>query len=181
MKVSQVIVVEGKNDIHRVKSAVNADVISTSGSGITKELLKMLEKLNDERGIIILTDPDTPGERIRAIISERIPTALHAFIIKDEAIYNNDVGIENASKEAIRKSLENLITYNEFNNKINIDDLIELRLINASDSKDLRMALCNELKLTYSNGKTLLKRLNMLNLNRSDLDQIMEGLYEKHR
>ena len=181
MKVSQVIVVEGKNDIHRVKSAVNADVVSTSGSGITKELLNMLEKLNDERGIIILTDPDTPGEKIRAIISERIPTALHAFIIKDEAIYNNDVGIENASKEAIRRSLENVVTYNDFSNNISIEDLLELRLINFDESKDLRMALCDKLKLTYSNGKTLLKRLNMLNLNRSDLDQIMEDLYEKHR
>ena len=38
-----------------------------------------IDKLNDLRGVIVFTDPDYNGERIRKIIMEAVPTAKHAF------------------------------------------------------------------------------------------------------
>lgn len=178
MRISEVIVVEGKNDIMAVKRAVDAFVISTSGSGITKDLLIMLKKLHEERGIIVLCDPDGPGEKIRAIITEHIPTAHHAFITKDEAYAHNDIGIEHASPEAIKKSLENMITYNDKQSNLEFEDLVDYRLVGYEDSMALRQSLCNLLSITYSNGKTLLKRLKLLNIDRSQLAQLMEAIYE---
>ena len=177
MNISEVIVVEGKNDIMAVKRAVDAFVISTSGSGISKELLIMLEKLHEERGIIVLTDPDGPGEKIRAIITEHIPTAHHAFIVKNDAIANNDVGIEHASVEAIRNSLKDKITYQDRKSDITQDDLIALQLVGAERSKEYRTKLCTELKITYSNGKTLLKRLQLLDIDKKELETLMEDIY----
>ena len=85
MKISEVIVVEGKNDVARVSRAVDAFVVSVSGQGITKDKLKFLKELHKTRGIIVLMDPDTPGEKIRAIITEQIPSAKHACIDKNKA------------------------------------------------------------------------------------------------
>lgn len=178
MKISQVIVVEGKNDIMAVNRAVDAFVISTSGSGISKDLLKMLKKLHDEVGIIILCDPDGPGERIRSIITEQIPTAHHAFIKKKDAIKDNDVGIENASVEAIQAALKGMITYSESISNLTMDDLVKFRLQAHPNSKHLRSELCDSLNITYSNAKTLLKRLQLLNITKENLAVMMEALNE---
>lgn len=178
MTISEVIVVEGKNDIMAVKRAVDAFVISTSGSGITKDLLIMLKKLHEERGIIVLTDPDGPGEKIRAIITEHIPTAHHAFIVKKDAMGNNDVGIEHASIEAIQNSLKDKITYQESQSDLSHEDLIKYDLAAGAKSKENRERLCAFLNITYCNGKTLLKRLQLLNINKKDLKVMMEDMYE---
>ena len=103
--IRQVIVVEGKSDIARVSHAVEADMIATEGFGIRRETLEQIRLAYEKRGIIILTDPDGPGERIRQRLTRLFPKALHAFVPKSEASTENDVGIEDASPESIRKAL----------------------------------------------------------------------------
>ena len=49
------------------------------------ETLKLIKKANEERGVIIFTDPDYPGERIRKIVSNYINSCKHAFIKKEES------------------------------------------------------------------------------------------------
>ena len=179
MKISEIIVVEGKNDIEAIKRAVDADCIATSGSGLSKEKIEFLKELSKQRKIIVLMDPDGPGEKIRAIISEHIPDAKHAFIKKSDAIYKGDVGIENASVEVIRESLRNLLTPISIDGKLTVDDLIDYKLVFFDNSSQLRAALGSELKIGFCNGKTLLKRLNMLQITKNDLGSIMEGLNGK--
>lgn len=179
MKISEVIVVEGKNDVERVSRAVDAFVVSVSGQGITKDKLNFLKELNKTRGIIVLMDPDTPGEKIRAIISEQIPSAKHAFIDKDKALLNGDVGIENASVESIRESLNKLITPHNELSHLTVDDLVKHKLVSVKDSAVLRNKLSAYLNLGKCNGKTLLKRLNMLKITKEKLKTIMEKVNEK--
>lgn len=177
MKISEVIVVEGKNDIMAVKRAVDAFVVSTSGSGLNEKTLKMLEALHSDRGIIILTDPDSPGEKIRALINERIPTAHHAFIKKKDCLLDGDVGIENAKPEVIKKALEGMITYNDQETDLLFTDLVDQGLVGEPSSKILREELCDHLDLTYSNAKTLYKRLKLLNITKKDLNKYMEVIH----
>ncbi len=179
MKISQVIVVEGKNDIAAVKRAIDADVVSTSGFGITKEKLEFLKMIEKKRGLIILMDPDSPGEKIRAIISEQVPNAKHAFITKKDALVKGDVGIENASVKAILASLENLVSPSSTKALIDIEDLIQYDLIFSENSSQLREKLGTVLNIGMCNGKTLLKRLNMLKLNKLELKTLMEDLNAK--
>ena len=178
MKISEVIVVEGKNDVARVSRAVDAFVVSVSGQGITKDKLKFLKELHRTRGIIVLMDPDTPGEKIRAIITEQIPSAKHAFIDKNKALLDGDVGIENASVESIRESLNKLITPHNEINHLTVDDLIKYNLVSVKDSATLRDKLSTYLNLGKCNGKTLLKRLKMLNITKKELETIMEKINE---
>lgn len=106
--IKQVIVVEGKSDIARVSMAVDADMIATEGFTLRPEVIERIRLAYEKRGIIILTDPDGPGERIRKRLIKLFPKALNAFVPKDEASTKDDVGIEDASPESIRKALYKL-------------------------------------------------------------------------
>ena len=73
----QVIVVEGKSDIQRIAQAVDADCIATEGFTLRRGVIDMIRVAYEKRGIIILTDPDTAGERIRRVLTKKFPNALH--------------------------------------------------------------------------------------------------------
>lgn len=66
-RIREAIVVEGKHDVIRVHSAVDALVVPTDGFRLFKDKEKMalLTRLAATRGLIILTDSDTAGGVIR--------------------------------------------------------------------------------------------------------------------
>ena len=65
MKIKEIIVVEGKDDTTAIKRAVNADTIETNGSAVNDETIEKIKLAQTTRGVIIFTDPDFPGEKIR--------------------------------------------------------------------------------------------------------------------
>lgn len=75
-RVREAIVVEGKHDVIRVQSAVEAVVVPTDGFRIFKdaEKMAMLRRLAAVRGLIILTDSDSAGGVIRNHLLSCIPT-----------------------------------------------------------------------------------------------------------
>ena len=80
MKIKEIIVVEGKDDTTAIRQAVNADTIETNGSAVNAETIEKIKLAQQIRGVIILTDPDFPGQKIRNTISEHVPDCKHAFI-----------------------------------------------------------------------------------------------------
>ena len=85
MKIKEVIVVEGRDDTAAVKRAIQADTIETNGSAIDDEIIEQIRHAAEKRGVIVLTDPDYPGEKIRSIIEKNIPGVKHAFIPQNQA------------------------------------------------------------------------------------------------
>lgn len=83
-RVREAIVVEGKYDEIRVRSAVDALVVPTQGFGIFRDeqRLSMLRRLAAQRGLIILTDSDSAGMLIRNHLIGTIPVEQmrHAYI-----------------------------------------------------------------------------------------------------
>lgn len=69
----EVIVVEGKSDIQRIHQAIEADCIATEGFTLRKGVIDQIRVAYEKRGIIILTDPDTAGERIRRVLTKSFP------------------------------------------------------------------------------------------------------------
>ena len=86
MKIKEIIVVEGKDDTTAVQQAVLADTIETNGSAINEQTIEKIKLAQETRGVIIFTDPDFPGQKIRHTISEQVPGCKHAFIPKEAAI-----------------------------------------------------------------------------------------------
>ena len=99
---------EGKSDTTAIKRATGADTIETNGSAIDERTLDRIQLAQETRGVIVFTDPDFPGRRIRSIIEERIPGVKHAFLHKSKTIAKNGqgLGIEHAKDEDIIKALE---------------------------------------------------------------------------
>ncbi len=172
----QVIVVEGKSDIARVSHAVEADMIATEGFALRKETIERIRNAYEKRGIIILTDPDGPGERIRQRLTKLFPEALHAFVPKSEASTADDVGIEDASPESIRKALEVLrIQYQEDSHEFSISDIFAAGLSGEADSSERRAKMGALLGIGYGNSKQFLKRLNHFGITREEWNQALEA------
>ena len=72
MKVNEIIVVEGKNDTNTLKSFVDCDTIETHGTCLSKNTIEYIKKMQQLRGVIIFTDPDIPGNKIRSIINDKV-------------------------------------------------------------------------------------------------------------
>lgn len=88
MKVNEFIVVEGRDDTERVQRAVTCDTIETNGSAIDQDILDVIRQAQETRGVIVLTDPDFPGDKIRTTIREAVPGVKHAFIDRERAKIN---------------------------------------------------------------------------------------------
>ena len=68
IKIQEVIVVEGKDDTANLRRFYEVDTYETRRSAINEDDLERIDKLNELRGVIVFTDPDYNGERIRKII-----------------------------------------------------------------------------------------------------------------
>ena len=176
MKIKEIIVVEGKDDTVAVKNAVDADTIETNGSAINEETIEKIRLAQKTRGVIILTDPDFPGQKIRNEIIEKVPGCKHAFIERKHAKhkYRKGVGVEYVSPEEIRKALACAhLMKDEPKELITIEDLVDANLLGGSNSKPRRERLGEILKIGYANGKQLHKRLIMFQITK---EQFIEAL-----
>jgi len=70
------ILVEGKYDKILLSSLLNAHILTTDGFGIFRDSEKaaLLRRLAKERGLIVLTDPDSGGKVIRSHLRGILPT-----------------------------------------------------------------------------------------------------------
>lgn len=175
MKIKELIVVEGKTDLIYLKSFLDADIVITNGSEISHETLEFIKEANKRQGVIILTDPDYPGIRIRNIVSEFIGDCKHAYIEKKKAIKGKKVGIAETKKEDILEALKNVVTYKKENSKgITEADLYEVGLLGKEDSKTKREKVCLKYHLGWCNAKSFLKRVNMFGLSIEDMKDVIK-------
>ncbi|GIN64494.1 ribonuclease M5 [Robertmurraya siralis] len=167
MKIKEIIVVEGKDDTTAIKRAVDADTIETNGSAVTMETIAQIELAQKTRGVIIFTDPDYPGQKIRQTIALHVPECKHAFIAKEAALHKHGrgVGVEHASPEEIRRALKDAHhMMDDAKEIITKDDLMNAGLVGGPRAKARREKLGKLLKIGYTNGKQLHKRLQMFQI-----------------
>ncbi len=175
--IKEVLVVEGKMDVVAIDKAVEADCIITEGFNLSPKTLKNIKAAYKKRGIIIMTDPDSAGERIRQYLTKRFPNAKHAFIPQEEATANDDIGVEQASPDSIRKALAKVHTA-EINptNEFTSADLILNGLSGSDNASVRRNKLGAILGIGYANSKTFLRRLNHYGITRSEFEQALQEL-----
>ncbi|MFJ7936793.1 ribonuclease M5 [Sporosarcina sp. NPDC096371] len=179
MNIKEIIVVEGKSDTVAVKRATGADTIETNGSAIDDKTLVRIQHAQETRGVIVFTDPDFPGRRIRAIIEERVPGVKHAFLKKALTIAKNGqgLGIEHAQDEDIRKAISSVYTVDDQPVvDIPLADLITARLVGHPDAKRRREQLSELLQIGQVNGKGLKKRLEMFRISHEKFAEVLKVL-----
>ena len=179
LKIEEIIVVEGKDDTRRLQEVVDADTIETIGSAINDDILVQIEHAQEMRGVIVFTDPDYSGEKIRKIIMEAVPDAKHAFLsrrLAEPKRRGSSLGVEHASDEAIIEALKKVVTpaadlvdYQEIPRQV----LLDYGLIAGTHAKERRERLGDELRIGYTNSKQLVKRLQMFRITEAELRDAM--------
>ena len=173
MKIKELIVVEGIHDLNKLKSVIDAEIIITHGMHVSDEIINTIKENSETRGVIVFTDPDTPGDLIRQKISEACPLVKHAHLKAKDARHKQKVGIEHASSEAILSALSNLYTLNEFTSDLTFSDLYELGLSGHPDSSALRNKVAHHFHLSDVNTKKLYARLCALGIQKAQLKDII--------
>lgn len=184
LKVKEVIVVEGRDDTAKINQTVDADTIETNGSAVGKSVIEQVRHAQAKRGVIIFTDPDYPGSRIRHIIDQAVPGCKHAFLPRDEALAKNpdnkSLGIEHASAQAIKHALQGVYSLSdESYYEIEREDLIAAGLIGGANSRTRRERLGELLQIGHTNGKQLLKRLTMFQITRNQFEEAMSQILQE--
>lgn len=184
----EMIVVEGKEDTVAIRRALEADTIETGGSAINEAVLRRIELAQQRRGVIVFTDPDAPGERIRKIVAGRVPECKHAFLTKDEARGKDGIGVEHAKPDAIRRALVKARgpvspeEQSEANGEgagepaIGWTDLLDAGLIVHAAAAKRRERMGELLGIGYANGKQFHKRCVMFRITREEFAQALEQL-----
>lgn len=170
-----IIVVEGTSDEALISSFMDADIVVTNGSDVPRETIEYLKEAKKKRDIVVLTDPDCPGKRIRDILNREIPGLLHAFVLKEHAIKHHKVGVAESSREDVLDALSHIVpTTSSDRGTLTMADLVELGLMGEDNSSSKRAKLERILHLGHTNAKTLLKRVNALALTKEELQEALE-------
>lgn len=111
-------IVEGKYDKMRLSPVLDALIIETDGFGIfkNKEKQRFIRRLAEEKGILILTDSDAAGFKIRAFLGSMIPEdrIWHAYIPdvfgkekrKDHPSAEGKLGVEAIDTRLLKEAIE---------------------------------------------------------------------------
>ena len=163
-----ILVVEGKEDASYLSNYIASEIVTTNGFEIPKETISYLKN----KKVIVFTDPDEAGLKIRQRLNELLPAAINVEIDIKKCIRNTKNGVAECD---INEVLTKLKPYyaNQIDSKsdITINDLYNLGLMN---NKDLRDRVCKELNLGRCNAKTMYKRLLNNNIKLEQLCEIIK-------
>ena len=181
-KISQVIVVEGRDDTANLKRYFDVETYETRGSAINEQDLERIQRLHQRYGVIVFRILILTGNAFVGWLWTAIPTVQHAFLKRDEAIPKSktkgrSLGIEHASYEDLKTALEQVTEQFEVGSDFDISrsDLIRLGFLAGADSRKRREYLGESLRIGYSNGKQLLKRLELFGISLAEVEDVMKS------
>lgn len=168
-----ILVVEGKTDVALLSTYIDAEYVTTNGSAISDDVINYLKFRSTDTKIVVLTDPDSPGKRIRDIIEQNVNNVYHCFIEKKHAVKHHKVGVAECDIDYLLECLNNVVTFSKPTNPtLTMSDLYELNII-GQGSEEIKDKISNHYHLGYVNAKTLLKRLNGLNVTKEELIKLL--------
>lgn len=178
IKIDQAIIVEGKYDKIKLSSVVDGIIIVTNGFRIfkDKEKLELIRYYAQTTGIIILTDSDSAGRKIRGYIKGAvhdgsiknvyIPDIFGKEKRKDKPSAEGKLGVEGIDSDILIKAFEKAgITASESDSVHDITNmtLFENGLSGGQNSKLLRERLQMKLGLpSLMSSASLIEVLNTM-------------------
>lgn len=164
IKIDRVVIVEGRYDKIKLSSVIDGIIIETDGFGIfnNKEKQRLIRRLAETKGLLILTDSDSAGFKIRSFIRGIVPAEYikHAYIPdifgkekrKTEPSKEGKLGVEGVKIQVIIDALEKAGVLCEETEKterreITKLDLYEDGLSGKPESDALRKKLLKHLDL----------------------------------
>lgn len=191
IKIEQAVIVEGKYDKIKLSSVINAVIIVTNGFGIFNdtEKLSLIRYYAKKTGIIILTDSDSAGRKIRSyiksavndgeIINIYIPDIFGKEKRKQKPSAEGKIGVEGIDCKILEDAfIKSGVTVSECSRVNNITKytLYTLGLSGCPDSSALRKKLQKSLGLpSLMSASALLEVLNTM-MDSEELEKRVAGL-----
>lgn len=173
-KIRETIVVEGRHDTENLRKYFDCATIETGGTSLSEEVISRIREAARVTGVIVLTDPDAPGNMIRNRVNAAVPGCLNAFVNKKDARTEKKVGVEHAGMQALEEALDNLVTYSvPDGEEISAADMAELGLSGTKDAADRRLRLGEALHIGNANAKTFRRRLNHLGISKEEIRKVL--------
>lgn len=195
IKINEAIIVEGKYDKIKLSSIVDAVIIITNGFGIFKdtEKLELIRYYAKKTGIIILTDSDSAGRKIRGyikgavgdgrIINIYIPDVFGKEKRKTKPSAEGKLGVEGIDPKILLEAFEKTgITASEKKETSDITKvtLYELGLSGKPNSRELRSALQAKLGLPHQLSAGALIEVLCTMMDSAELTRITEQIKEEN-
>lgn len=190
----EVVVVEGKYDAIALSNVVDALIVTTNGFSVfsSRETKQLIRTLGAQRGVVILTDSDAAGFRIRAYVNQLaaglcvknayVPAIAGKESRKGKPSKEGLLGVEGMRAGQLLQALEQAGIYageEPPQNSLSYADLYELGLSGTPESADLRRRLLKELSLPPRLSKRdMLEVLRSLST-RSELESLIRTLKKK--
>ena len=162
--IKEAIIVEGTYDQIKLSGFINGIIIKTNGFSVfnDKKKIETIKTLAEKTGIVILTDSDSAGFKIRNYIKQNIPESMvkHAYVPdirgkekrKTAVSKEGLLGVEGIDEDIIIKALKDsgceidgIKQEKEKTKEITKADLYILGLSGNDGSSQKRMRLCSEL------------------------------------
>ena len=171
-KVKETIVVEGIYDKIKLSRFIDAVIIVTNGFCVFSDdrILESIKKMADETGIVILTDSDSAGFKIRNYIKQSLPKEglLGVEGIKDDIILD--------SLKKAGCTIDGSATAVKEGREITKADLYKAGLSGGEGSGEKRNALAHSLGIPMKiSANMLLDLLNRL-LNYDEFCEIVQNI-----
>ena len=195
LKLKEVLLVEGKYDAARLHNLVEGTVLTTDGFRVMKDraLQTMLKRLGRAQGLIILTDSDAAGFKIRHFVTGLVGAeyVLQAYVPaipgkesrKEIPGKEGLLGVEGVSDEIVLQSLQDALkirsssatTTDTVPQAITYTDLYEWGISGTANSAERRRILLRQLGLPPRlSKKELLQVLSTLYTRESLAQQITQ-------
>lgn len=195
LKLKEVLLVEGKYDAARLHNLVEGTVLTTDGFRVMKDraLQTMLKRLGRAQGLIILTDSDAAGFKIRHFVTGLVGAeyVLQAYVPaipgkesrKEIPGKEGLLGVEGVSDEIILQSLQDALKSRPSSaavtdtvpQAITYTDLYEWGISGTANSAERRRILLRQLGLPPRlSKKELLQVLSTLYTRESLAQQIAQ-------
>lgn len=174
----QLYVVEGKSDVAKLSQSFAGPILSTNGSAVSKEFIQQLITLEETYNIVLLLDPDGPGEKIRRFIGDHLKHPINVFVPTELARSSNNknIGIEHVSRETLEQHLLQPKTI-QMVEPISMAQLMTLGLVGINGAFDRRTHVSLLFGLGLANAKTLRHKLQMFGIT---YDQVQTALEDYH-
>ena len=193
-KIKEAIIVEGVYDKIKLSGFIDGVILTTHGFAVytNPDFIATIKKLAEETGIVILTDSDSAGMRIRNFVKQHAAsgTVLHAYVPdikgkerrKVKASAEGLLGVEGMTEAVIIKALRDAgctVDSESGHHKgggITKTDMYMLGLSGGAGAQELRAKLSHELGIPARlSSNMLLDVLNRL-ITVDELKEIMDKL-----
>lgn len=181
LEIDEVVVVEGRSDTQNLQRAAVVDTIETGGSALNASVIKTIAHATQRRGVIVLTDPDFNGERLRRIITEAVPGVQQAFISQDQGRAERDnphksLGVEHASIVTLQRALMSVsVRHERPQSDVTRSFLQDAGLIGGTGASQARQQLSELLQIGHVNGKQLYRRLHAYGITVAEVTAALKG------